>query len=100
MEQTAAAQIDLQSIRIMVVDEQTLFRQIAAKVISEEPGFRVIADVGSCCHARAATLEHQIDLAIIGLSLPDGSGSHLVKELKSVCPDIKVIVLTSEECED
>lgn len=51
------------------------------KDIFEQQGHRVIGPFGMLAAARLAILEHQVNLAVIDLGLPDGDGMDLIKEL-------------------
>lgn len=86
--------------RILLVENQTMFRQVIASYINESPDLRIVADVGTVREAKRVADEHDVDLAIIDVVLPDSSGLDLVKELKSLNLPIKTIVLTAFEDED
>lgn len=91
---------NVETARVLLVEEQTMFRQVIASYINELPNLRIVADVGTARDARQIADEHDVDLAIIDVVLPDSSGLDLVKELKSLYLPIKTILLTTLDNED
>lgn len=72
--------------RILLVEDHASFRQAMAYLFDREPGFRVVAQAGSVAEAREATKEtaHGVDIAVVDLELPDGSGVDVVRGLQEV----------------
>lgn len=83
--------------RIMLVEDHTAFRQTLALVLGGEPGFEVVAQAGTLAEAREVlrNLEHSPDAGVIDLSLPDGLGAELIKDLRAANPDFSALVLTA-----
>ncbi len=81
---------------VMLVEGHALFRQALAVVLNRE-GLRVVAQAGSLAEARerTAALEDLIRVAVVELTLPDGDGMDLVRELRLSSPDAKVMVLAA-----
>jgi two-component system nitrate/nitrite response regulator NarL len=80
--------------RILLVDDHASFRQTLAFVFDEQPDFEVVAQAGSLEEARRV-LENEADLGVIDLSLPDGEGTALIKDLRDANPDFAALVLTA-----
>ena len=78
--------------RVLIVDdEHALLRALAT--ILEESGFQVFtAESGR--QATAILSEHQIDLLITDLSMPDEDGIELVRRLKKEHRKLKVITMS------
>jgi len=87
-------------INVMLVEDETAFRQALAFVLQSEQGLEVIAQAGSLAEARRALdgggLGGRLDVALIDLILPDGDGTELVGDLRRANPTIKVIVLSAD----
>lgn len=81
-------------IRVLLVEDHAAFRQALAFVLDRQPGFRVVAQVGTLAAAREAIGEG-IDAALVDLMLPDGNGADLISELHQANPSIKVLVLSA-----
>ena len=83
--------------RIVIVEDHTAFRQTLALVLEREPGFEVVAQAGSLTEAYEVlkSLEQTPDGGVIDLTLPDGLGSDLIKDLRTANPDFSALVLTA-----
>jgi two-component system nitrate/nitrite response regulator NarL len=81
-------------IRIFLVDGHASFRQPLAFMIKRESDLAVVAQAGSLEEAREL-LNEEIDIAVVDLVLPDGSGLSLVRELYTANPHSQVLVLTA-----
>lgn len=84
-------------IRIMVVDDHDTFRDPLAFMLEREPDLTVVARPRSLSEAREdlQSAEHAVDVAIVDLSLPDGSGTDLIRELRSSHPRAMALVLSA-----
>lgn len=79
--------------QILVVDDDTEIRKLIARYMQEQ-GFRVL--LASKCaevHERIAT--NQIDLIVLDVMLPDGSGLDLCRDLRAARSTIPIILLTA-----
>ncbi len=83
--------------RIMLVEDHASFRQTLALVLDMEPGFEVVAQVGTLAEARkvAEDLDDGIDVAVLDLDLPDGEGIELIPEIGEAHPGFSALVLTA-----
>jgi DNA-binding NarL/FixJ family response regulator len=84
-------------IRIMVVDDHDTFRDPLAFMLEREPDLTVVARPRSLSEAREdlQSTEHGVDVAIVDLNLPDGSGTDLIKDLRGSHPRAKALVLSA-----
>jgi len=78
--------------RLLLVEDHTALRQALALTFAHEPDFVVVAQAGSVAEARINL--HDIDVAILDIDLPDGSGVDLIPLLHQASPRAKVLVLT------
>jgi len=86
-----------EEIRVMVLDDHDTFRDPLAFMLEREPDLTVVASPGSLSEARAA-LENAglaVDVALVDLNLPDGSGADLIKELRDSRPRSVALVLSA-----
>ncbi len=75
---------------IALVEDHTSFRELLKLALERDPELRVVAQAGSLAEARA--LREGFDLAIVDISLLDGSAIGLVRELSRAG---RVLVLTA-----
>ena len=71
-------------------------RTCSAFVLGQEPDLEVVAAAGSLAEARnsAAKRWPEVDIAVIGLLLPDGIGTDLIADLRKTKPGLPVLVHT------
>jgi response regulator of citrate/malate metabolism len=66
---------------VLVVDDDFRVAELHAQVVSSVIGFAVADVVGSVAAARDVVRETPVDLALVDVYLPDGSGIDLIREL-------------------
>lgn len=66
--------------RLLLVDDHVAFMESLAEVLRKEEGFTVVAQATTLREA-SSQLE-EVDVAIVDLVLPDGSGADLIAELR------------------
>src|SRR5215212_8546281 len=86
-----------QEIRVMLVDDHPSFRQPLAFMLEREPDLSVVAQSGSLAEAREVLREAElaVDVAVVDLELPDGSGVDFIGELQEIRPRILALVLSA-----
>jgi DNA-binding NarL/FixJ family response regulator len=79
-----------------LLEDHSWFRQALARLLNREPDLEVVGEADSLSAARdeAARKAAQIDLAVVNLLLPDGTGTELIGDLRANRPDVPVLVLT------
>lgn len=84
----------LEKIKVLVVDDHTLFAEGTVSILSSETNLEIvgIANDGNQC---LTLLRSKIpDIILLDISLPDCSGINLVDDIKSINPAVKIIMLT------
>jgi len=81
--------------RILLVEDHASFRQTLAFVFDREAEFEVVAQAGSLAEARQVIDGLEADLGVMDLSLPDGEGIELIKDLREANPHFAALVLTA-----
>jgi two-component system, NarL family, response regulator DevR len=81
--------------RILLVEDHASFRQTLAFVFDRESEFEVVAQAGSIAEARQMMAGLEVDLGVMDLSLPDGEGIELIKDLREANPHFAALVLTA-----
>ncbi len=84
--------------RILLVEDNPLTAK-GLKYLLEKEQYTVI-EVSDLSTARAELAEHNFDLALLDVSLPDGEGFSLAHEIKTQNPSLPVIFLTARDDED
>jgi DNA-binding NarL/FixJ family response regulator len=88
-----------ETIRVMLVDDHTSFRQPLAIMLEREPDLKVVAQAGSLAETRKLLEEEAelgvVDVAMVDLELPDGSGVDFIAELYEIRPKALALVLSA-----
>jgi DNA-binding NarL/FixJ family response regulator len=80
--------------RILIVDDDPAFRMMCRAAIGRDPSLEVVA---SCSRVRQATIaiaRASIDVALVDLALPDGSGIDVIKAIRRRQPQCDVMVIS------
>src|SRR5215211_2972039 len=83
-----------QSARIALIEDHATVRQALAFVLEREPELEVVAQAGSVAEARRFSAD--FDVAIVDLGLPDGHGTEVIRELRTINSKCAVLVLTAD----
>jgi two-component system, NarL family, response regulator DevR len=90
------AKVD-KEIRIVLVDDHATFREPLAFMLEQELDLTVVGQAGSLAEAREVLkyAASGVDVAVVDLDLPDGSGVDFIGYLHSVRPRAMALVLTA-----
>ncbi|WP_266158346.1 response regulator transcription factor [Dyella silvatica] len=77
---------------LLIVDDDATFARVLARAMSSR-GFEVIT-ASNADEARALTRRHHPRYCVLDLKLGDENGLRLIPELKTLVPDIRVLLLT------
>jgi len=84
--------------RILLVDDHSIVRHgLVALLSKEKKMLTVCGEAGSCEEARAAVKSLSPDLMIVDITLKDGSGLDLIREIRAANPHIKALVLSMHD---
>ncbi len=80
--------------QIYIVEDHPVMRQGYAALVEAEMGLEICGQTGSAPEAHQEIPDAEPDLAIVDLSLQEGSGLELVKDLQELCPDLSILVVS------
>ena len=86
-------------IRILVVDDHTLFRRGLTALLQRDPQFEVVGDAADAGEAQRRAQELQPDLILLDNHLPGVNGVDALPALRDAAPGVKVLMLTVSEDE-
>src|SRR5262245_12971769 len=87
----------LMTTKILIVDDHPLVRQGLIGLLSTQSDFMVCGEASGIAEARQLAEAERPDVAIIDITLEDGSGIELIKDLSASFPDMKLLVLTMHD---
>jgi DNA-binding NarL/FixJ family response regulator len=86
-------------IRILIADDHSIVRQGLRQIVSEHAGMVVAGEATSGQEAVDLARSNDFDIAIVDIAMPGRGGLEILKELRSLKPSMKLMVLSmySEE---
>jgi DNA-binding NarL/FixJ family response regulator len=84
-------------IRIFSIDDHPLMREGIAAIVRNEPDMLLVAEASNGREAIQGFREHQPDITLMDLRLPDISGIDALVAIRTEFPDARIIMLTTFE---
>jgi DNA-binding NarL/FixJ family response regulator len=81
-------------IGLLLVDDHEIVRRGLRELFEVQEDFHVVAEAGSLDEALALDIT-DIDVAVLDVRLPDGSGVDLCRQLRATRPELACLMLTS-----
>ena len=83
--------------RVFLVDDHPLVREWLTTLINQKDDLAVCGEAETAPAALEAIEKLQPDIAVIDITLANGSGLELIKDLKRCCPKVAIVVLTMHD---
>lgn len=83
------------SIRLAVIDDQTLVRQGIISLLSLAPDLEVVAQASNGADIVSLVTEHQLDLVLMDIQMPQVDGIAALQLLAAAGSTVPVIILTT-----
>jgi len=84
-------------IKVLVVDDHTLFRRGIAAVLSSEASLKVVGEAADGLEAIEKAKKIAPDVILMDLNMPRCSGLEAIQALQAEMPQVNVLVLTVSE---
>lgn len=81
--------------RIVLVDDHEVVRIGLRTLLSRHPGIEVVGEAANAADAVEVTRQLRPDIVLMDIRLPGRSGIDACREVVAICPDCRVIMLTS-----
>ncbi|MBK1879802.1 response regulator transcription factor [Pelagicoccus mobilis] len=85
------------TLKVVVAEDETLFRDFLVRIISQRFGFEIIGEVATGEEAYRLCEQHRPDLVILDLRLPGITGQELAERLINEQPEAKILIISSVE---
>ncbi|TLY55518.1 MAG: response regulator transcription factor [Gammaproteobacteria bacterium] len=83
------------SASIVLVEDHTILREGLRALIELEPDLKVVGEASTAAEGVRLVRGSSPTLVITDLAMPGGSGLRTIDELRAVCPNVRVLVLTA-----
>ena len=82
-------------VKVFLVDDHEVVRRGLVDLLSADDQLEVIGEAGSVAQALARIPALHPDVAVLDVRLPDGNGIELCRDLLSLLPNLRCLMLTS-----
>ena len=86
--------------KILIADDHSLVREGLKHVLNAAPDLEVVAEAADGVEAVELALSHDVDLAVLDLSMPRMTGLQAARDLARHRPEVRVIVLSMYDNEE
>jgi DNA-binding NarL/FixJ family response regulator len=82
-------------IRVFLLEDHEAVRRSVADLLGEEPDLQVVGEAATAAQALRQAPLMAPDVAVLDVRLPDGDGVSVCRELRSLLPRLRCLMLTS-----
>ncbi len=84
----------MKTIKIAIVEDDVRFRNSLRRVIESKAGQSCVAEYGTGAEAIERITRDLPEVVLMDLNLPDSSGADITARIKTLLPDVSVVILT------
>lgn len=90
----------VKNIRILLADDHNVLRQGVAQALETQPDMTVVAQANNGVEAVKLAQQHQPDVILMDINMPEMDGVEATKQITAVSPHIGIIILTMYRRDD
>jgi len=83
--------------KILILDNHVLFREGLVSLLSGQRNMTVVGETSSASEAIEVVTDHNPDVILMDIHLPDEDGLEVIKIMLSKRPEVKIVVLTTSD---
>jgi DNA-binding NarL/FixJ family response regulator len=87
----------MNGVRVLLVDDQALFREALATLLALSPEVEVVGQAGDGAEAVAQCAQLKPDVVLMDLRMPGVDGIEATRRIAAAQPEVRVLVLTTFE---
>jgi len=88
------------TLRVFLIDDHDIVRKGVRALLESEGDIEIVGEASTLADARRLLPVLQPRVVVLDTQLPDGSGIDLCRELRSLSPDSRALVLTLDDSEE
>ena len=86
--------------RVLIADDQTLFRSGLARLLDEDPRIEVVGQAVDGADAVKQAVKLKPDVVLMDLKMPNVDGIEATRQIRAQLPDMKVLILTTFDADN
>jgi DNA-binding NarL/FixJ family response regulator len=86
--------------RLLLADDHTLVRSGLRRILDAEPDLEVVAEAADGAEALQLALSHDLELAVLDISMPKLTGLQAARRIREQRPDLQVLILSMHDNEE
>lgn len=86
--------------RLLLADDHTLVRSGLRRILDAEPDLEVVAEASDGAEAVDLALAHELDLAILDVSMPRMTGLQAARRIREQRPGLQLLILSMHDNEE
>ncbi len=87
------------TIRLLIVDDHPVVRQGLRSLLGVNPGFEIVGEAEDGAQVLPFLADHAVDVILLDIQMRDRSGIQVARRVRSVHPNVKVVLLTTYDDE-
>ena len=87
-------------IRVLLVDDHTLFRQGVRTLLTAEPDIEVVGEAGSASEAVTLAAQSKADIVLMDVGMPGMSSFEATRQIRKLRAETRVVFLSMYDDED
>ncbi len=85
------------NIRVLLADDHAMVREGLAQLLEDSEDILVVGQAGDGQEAVALAKEKKPDVVVLDYTMPKIDGALAARQIRSLCPEAKILVLTVHE---
>jgi DNA-binding NarL/FixJ family response regulator len=88
------------AVKILLADDHTLVRAGLRRILEDEVDFTVVAEAQDGAEAVSCAQRHELDLAILDISMPKLTGLQAARRILEYRPEMRILMLSMHDNEE